>query len=86
MKRVEEGSLEFLPQTDAVGLQAIGRRDIDYNKNERVEVEEEPKAMEVAGMKDKAADYNGENDIYGGDGGSPSLSMMVILAVESISI
>ena len=49
-------------------------------------MEEEPKAMEVAGMKDKAADYNGEYDIYGGDGGSPSLSMMVILAVESIAI
>ena len=50
-KIVEEGSLEFLPQTDAAGLRACGRRNIDDNKNERVEVEEAPGAMEVAGMK-----------------------------------
>ena len=52
MKRVEEGSLEFLPQTDAAGLRAGGRRDIDDNKNEIVEMEEAPRAMEVVGMED----------------------------------
>ena len=36
IKRVEEVSLEFLPQTDAAGLRAGGRRNIDDNKNERV--------------------------------------------------
>ena len=43
MKIVEEGSLELLPQTDAAGLRASGRRYIDDNKNERVEVEEAPR-------------------------------------------
>ena len=36
MKRVEEGFLEFLPKTDAAGLRAGGRQEIDDNKNERV--------------------------------------------------
>ena len=40
VKRVEEGSMEFLPQTDAAELRSSGRRDIDDNKNERMEVEE----------------------------------------------
>ena len=48
MKRLEEGSLELLPQTDAAGLRSGGRWDIDDNKNERVEVEEAPWEMEVA--------------------------------------
>ena len=47
---MEEGSLGFLPQTDAAGLRAGGRRDIDDNNNEKVEVEEALKEMEVAGM------------------------------------
>ena len=68
---MEEGSLEFLPQTDAAGLRAGGRRDIEENKNERVEVEETPRAMEVAGMEGESADDNGEDVIDGGDGGSP---------------
>ena len=59
MKRVEEGSLEFLPQTDMAVLRSGGMRDIDYNKNERVEVEESPRAMEVAGMEGDAADDDG---------------------------
>ena len=45
MKRVEEGYLEFPPQNYAAGLQAGGRRDIDDNKNERVEVKEAPRVM-----------------------------------------
>ena len=36
MEIVEEGSLKFLPQTDAARLRAGGRRDINDNKNERV--------------------------------------------------
>ena len=71
MKRVEEGYLEFLTQTDASGLRAGGRKDIDYNKNERVEVEEALRAMEVAGMEGKATDDDVEDRIDGGDGGSP---------------
>ena len=59
MKIVEEGSLEFLPQTDAAGLRAGGRRDIDDNKNERVEVEEASREMEVAGMEGEADDDDG---------------------------
>ena len=51
MEIVEEGYLEFLPQTDAAGLQAGRRRDIDDNKNKRVEVEEASRAMEVVGME-----------------------------------
>ena len=56
---MEEGSLEFLPQTDAAGLRAGGRRDIDDNKNERVEVEEASREMEVAGMEGEADDDDG---------------------------
>ena len=44
-------------------------------------MEEAPRAMEVAGMKGEAADDNGEYGIDGGDGGSPSLSMKVVLAM-----
>ena len=33
IKRVEEGYMEFLPQTDAAELQAGGGQDIDDNKN-----------------------------------------------------
>ena len=47
IKRVEESSLEYLPQTDAARLRDGGRQDIDDNNNERVEVEEAPRAMEV---------------------------------------
>ena len=36
-------------------------------------MEEEPRAMKVAGMESEAADDDGENGIDGGDGGSPSL-------------
>ena len=36
MKIVEEGSLDFLPHTDAAGLRSGGRQDIGDNKNERV--------------------------------------------------
>ena len=81
MKRAEEGSLELLPQTDAARLRAGGRRDIDDNKNERVEVEEAPRAMEVARMKGEADDDNGEYGIDGDNGGSPSLSMKVVLEI-----
>ena len=38
IKRVEEGYLKLLPLTNAAGLLAGGRRDIDDNKNKRVEV------------------------------------------------
>ena len=69
MKRVEEVSLEFLTQTCADGLRAGGRRDIDENKNERVEVEEAPRVMDVAGTEGEAAGENGEYVIDGGDGG-----------------
>ena len=86
MKIVEEGYLEFLPQTDAAGLQNGGRQDIDDNKNERVEVEEAPRAMGVAEMEGEAADDDGEDGIDGGDRGSPSLSMKVVLAMETKSI
>ena len=58
MKIVEEGSLDFLPQTDAAVLQDGGRQDIDDNNNERVEVEKAPRAMEVAGMEGEADDDN----------------------------
>ena len=58
-KIVEEGSLEFLPQTDASGLRAGGRRDIYDNKNERVELEEAPREMESAGMEGEVADDDG---------------------------
>ena len=71
MKRLEEGSQEFLPQTDRAGLLAGGRQDIDDNKNERVEEEEAPRAMKVVGMEGEAADDNGEDGIDGGDGVSP---------------
>ena len=83
---MEEGSLVFLPQTDAAGLRAGGRRDIDDNKNEIVEVEEAPREMEVAGMESEAADYDVEDGIDGGDGGSNSLSMKVVLAMETMAI
>ena len=76
---MEEGSLVFLPQTDAAGLRAGGRQDIDDNKNEILEVEEAPRVMEVAGMEVEAADDNGEYGINGGDGLSSSLSMKVVL-------
>ena len=69
MKIVEGVSLEFLPQTDAVRLVAGGRRDIDDNNNERLEVEEAPREMEVAGMESKAAGGDGEDGIYGVMGG-----------------
>ena len=78
--------MDFLPQTDAATLRAGGRRDIDDNKNERVEVEEAQRAIEVAGMEGKTSDDNGEDGIDGGDGGSPSLSMKVVLAMETIAI
>ena len=71
MERVEEGYLEFLTQTDAAVLRSGGRQDIDNNKNERVEVEEAPRAMEVAGMDGGAADDYGEDGIDGGDTLSP---------------
>ena len=86
MKRLEEGSLEFLPQTDAAGLRAVGRQDIDDNNNEIVEVEEALRAMEVTGMEGEAADDDGEYGICGGDGGSTSLSMKVVLAMDTIAI
>ena len=59
MKRVEEGSLECLTQNDVAGLRAGGRRGIDDNKNERVEVEGVPRVTEVAGVEGKAADEDG---------------------------
>ena len=68
MKILEEVSLEFLPQTDAAGLRAGGRRDIDENKNERVEVEEAPRVREVAGMEGEAGDEDEGYGIDGGDG------------------
>ena len=86
MKRVGEVSLEFLPQNDADGLRSGGRRDIDDNKNEIVEVEETPRAMEVTGMEGEADDENGEDDIDGGDGGSHLLSMKVVLEMYTIAI
>ena len=43
--------MEFPPQTDVTGLRSGGRQDIDDNKNERVEVEDAPRAMGVAGME-----------------------------------
>ena len=86
MKRVEEGSLEFLPQIDATGLQAGGRQDIDDNKDARVEVEGAPRAMEVVETEGGADDEYGEDGIDGGDVGSPSLSMKVVLATMTISI
>ena len=49
-----------------------------------MEVEEAPRVMEVAGMEGEAADEYGEDGIDGGDGGSPSLSMMVVLEIETI--
>ena len=63
MKRLEEGSLEFLPQTDAAGSRASRKRDIDDNKNERLEVEEAPRVMEVAGMEGEAADDDGNMEL-----------------------
>ena len=69
MKRVQEGSLEFLPQTDADELRASGRQDIDKNKIEIVEVEEAPRVMDVAGMEGETVDDDGEDGIYCGDGG-----------------
>ena len=86
MRIVEEGYLEFLPQTDAAGLRAGGRQDIDDNNNERVEVEEAPRSMEVAGMEGNKADDYGEDGIDGCDGGSPSLSMKVVLEMDTIEI
>ena len=68
------------------GLRAGGSQDIDDNKNEKVEVGEAPREMEVAGMEGEAADYNGEDGIYGGDGRSPSLSIKVVLVMDTISI
>ena len=86
MKRVEEVSLKFLPQNDAAGLRAGGRQDIDDNKNERVEVEEAHRVMEVAGMEGEANDDCGEDGIDGGDGESPSFSIKVELGMDTISI
>ena len=71
MKRVEEGSLESLNPNDASGLRAGGRRNIDDNNNERVEVEEAPRVTDILGMEGEAADDYGEYGIDGGDGGSP---------------
>ena len=51
-----------------------------------MEVEEAPRAMEVPGMEGEAADDNGEDDIDGSDGGSPSLSMKVTLTMKNIAI
>ena len=87
MKRVEEGSLEFPPQTYAAGLQAGGRQDIDENKNEIAEVEDAPREMEVAGTEGEAADDDdGEYGIDGGDGRSPSFSMQLVLAMYTVEI
>ena len=66
---------------DAVGIQAGVSQDIDNNINERVEMDEAPRAMEVAGMEGKVADNDGEDGIDGGDGGSPLLPMEVVLAM-----
>ena len=71
MKRVEEGSLEFLQKTDAARLRSSGRRDIDNNKNEILEAEEAPRAMKVAEMEGETDDDDGEDGSDGGDGGSP---------------
>ena len=71
MKIVEEGSMDFLPQTYAAELRAGGRQDIDDNKNEKVEVEEALREMEGVGMEGEAADYYGKHGIDGGDEGSP---------------
>ena len=76
MKILEEGSLVLLH----------GRRDINYNKNEIVEVEEAPRSMEVAGMEVEAADGHGEDGIDSCDGSSPSLSMKLVLEMETIAI
>ena len=86
MKRLEEGSMDFLHQTDASVLRSGGRQDIDDNKNEIVEVEEAPRAMEVAGMEVEAADGHGEDGIDSCDGSSPSLSMKLVLEMETIAI
>ena len=86
MEILEEGSLKFLPQTDADRLRAGGNRDIDDNKNERVEVEEAPRAIEVTGAEGEADDDDGEDGIDGGDEGSTSLSMKVVLAMKTIAI
>ena len=48
-------------------------------------MEEAPKEMEVAGMEGKTDDDNGEDGIDGSDGGSPSLSTKVVLALETIA-
>ena len=37
-------------------------------------------------MEGKAADYDGEDSIDGGDGGSPSLSMKLVMAIDTIAI
>ena len=37
-------------------------------------------------MEGEAADDDGEDDIDGGDGGSPSLSMKLVLEMETIAI
>ena len=42
--------------------------------------------MEFAGMEVDAADDYGEDGIDGGYGGSPSLSMKVVMAMETIAI
>ena len=86
MQTVEEGYLKFLPHNDAAVLQASERRDIDDNNNERVEVEEAPRAMEVAGMEGEADNDDGEDGIDGGNGGSPSLSMNLVLTMNTIEI
>ena len=83
---MEEGSLEFLPQTDAAGLRDGGRRDIDDNKNEILELEESPRAMEFAGMEGEEDYEDGEDGIDGGDVGSPSLSIKLVLVMEIIAI
>ena len=44
-------------------------------------MEEASRAMKVAGMKGEAADDYGEDGIDGGDGGSTSFSMKVLLAM-----
>ena len=49
-------------------------------------MEEAPRAMKVVGMEGEAADEDGEDGIDVCDGGSPSLSMKVVLAMETIAI
>ena len=44
-------------------------------------MEEAPRVVEFAGMEGEAADYDGEDVIDGGDGGSPSFSMNVVLVM-----